>query len=598
MFCLAIVLGNAAEASAKFNRWLRAADPAGTLCPTRMECAYPWGWCGFAGRGHLIVRRGGNGRLLVVHGAVLDAKLRRELETSPDWEKLADRLPETTGQFVFACVREHPTKPILAGMDNLGMKSLFWSERNGVSTISNLSLLCGLLVGQSEQDSDYVRDLVIKDSVLPWKSMLRDVGRVQRGSYLTVTDGRVRTETNRFRDLHLQAVDRATALESLRQATRSLPSYGQSHLLGLTGGVDGRLMQALLMAEKIPFEAATHMMPCLDGDIARELAACAGVVHWPVGRSRGDAMVPLSKYFAYLPWSEGTYSWSVINQPSSVYDLVGYRGMIHLGGLGGEPARSYWDMASARYDSPEELIISRFFSPLKQGFYPNAKIAEQSRQDWLSLTRVEETVDRFVSMQVAYHDARLRGPIVLRANSTAVDYAWPLSNPEFYAYAWRLPRAERQAGVIFDDFIRELAPALLAIRWNKGNAGTYVKGGLQGLGDAAKDYIKKWEFVHVLRSKWHRPARHWSWPYVRRIVLAEFFGDPEVREWLRLHFGETGIGMVATFSPSYVSQSEKMVDLYLSWHFLRALHEANRPRTFWDLAWVRNAMAKISRIEN
>ncbi len=596
MFACAIVLGNAPEASVKFKHWLHTADSTGMLCPFLLQRTFSWGWIGIAGRGHLIMRQGAGGALLVVFGAVLDAPFRRELESSPDLEELTERLPKTTGQFVFASVREGSDRPVCVGTDNLGMRGMFWSTHKGVTAISNLSPLCGLMVDRHELDEEYMLDLITKDAVLPAKSMVADVHRIERGTHLVATGKQFRVVAGPHRDLHLWTRDRSAALESMRAAVRSLPDYGQQLLVGLTGGVDARLMQALLMAEKIPYETGTHSMPCLDGELARELARVAGVTHWSMGASRGDVLAPLTKYFTFLPWSEGTYSCSVINQPLVVHDLVAARGMIHLGGLGGETARSYWDMPSARFESPEELILARFFKPAFKGFYLTPEREAQSREAWLKLAQVEGTVDRFVSMQMAFHDARLRGTLALRCNSAHYDYAWPLSNPEFYAYAWRMPRSERQKGVIFDDFIREWAPPLLSVRWNKGNSGHYVKGGWEGFIQSAKNRVKRLHSVHILRGWQPLHTSGWTWSKIRAIFLLEFFADKDAHDWMHRHFARAGIELVCTLSPSYVSQAEKMMDFYIAENFLRSLVGGRRSATLWDLQWVQNAVAKASEI--
>ena len=590
MFALALTAGKSRESSRRFHRWLSQMDPSGALCPIRFEETFSWGWMGVAGAGQSVVLRQDDQRqFVVVSGQVLDKAVYQALTDAAGPWQAGMRLAETTGQFVFAKGSETASAPLVVGTDNLGMRPLFWNGEKKEFSIANHSTLCGLLAGRLELDESYVLDLTLKDAVLPWQSLLKGVRRVQRGRYLQLEAGRMHElPVRHFHDLSARHVSRAQAIESLCLATQSLAGHPQDYFLGLTGGRDSRLIMAMLLAEKIAFESGTHAMPCPDGQIAQQLADKAGVTHYGISRANQGVMTGVVKYLRWLPWSEGTMPLHTVDAPVTVHDMAAQRGMIHLGGLGGEVARSYWDQPEADFQTPEHVLQARFFRPYQNDFYLNARRLSQSREDWNSLLRHEGIDDPFVGTHIAYLDARLRGTLVLRTNCAWFDYAWPMANPEFYAYAWRLPRRERQQAAIFEEFIRELSPELLSVPWAAGNAGVYTAG--QNWMQRAKGRLKQSRSANVLRGRF-RLLQGQS-PTFRKseILLRAFFRDREAHAWLRETYGTKGVERLETCSSTYINEAQRSLTLYLMAHVVHCLQAASEAESFWDLPWLQAAL--------
>ena len=265
---------------------------------------------------------------------------------------------------------------------------------------------------------------------------------------------------------------------------------------------------AALLAEHVPIETATHALPSTDGTVAAHLASSVGVPHSGIRRGARGLYPSIGKYLRLLPWSEGTLHLGMLDDCFSVHDLAHLKGMVHLGGLGGEVGFVHIvGSGGGRVGSPQEILRRAVFCASKAALLsPSADHLDESRTRWRATLDVDWDGDPLALAQVAYLDTRLRGMLVLRTNCSWFDYAWTIATPQLYAYALRLPRRERQAGMIFDDLISALWPELL--RSLNGPAvmqGSVHRRGIRGVIRHAKEVAKRSEMLHVLRGHIRSP---------------------------------------------------------------------------------------------
>jgi hypothetical protein len=500
---------------------------------------------------------------------------------------VARHLLHATGQFLVLGASE--AGGLTFGSDNLGMRPLFVAEARDGFYISNHSSLTGKLVGSTRPDLRFARDLIVNDAVVPSLCMVADVRRIDRGESVLFDAESRRMIGTRAKDQLLDEGSREQALESLRAAARALKTTGRAHLLGLTGGRDSRLAMAAMMSEGVEFETATHGVPCADASAAKQLATLAGVAHHGIRRRTRGLYPSLAKFLKLLPWSDGSINLGMLEDAYTVHDLAADTGRIHLGGLGGEVARAYWDAAESAFQSSAEVIETRFFAPHKKVFYPQAADWQESQERWLDMLNIGWHGDPMVLPQIAYLDARLRGMLGLRTNLCLYDYAWILATPDLYRYALRLPRAERQSGAIFEDLIAALCPKLLSVPWAAGNAGIVHRSGWRGIVRQIKQRAKQSPTAHRIRG--HLGGRKGA-DSLSDIVVREFLRDPDNCEWIRSWASPEALAAMQTGSPTYRAQTEKCVSVRLAHIALEAVADgADVTRRLWTQRWLQQVMA-------
>jgi len=601
MFAIAVVsreVAEAADCSARFGAWVTATDPGGRFFHPMLSEHTPWGWVGVAGAGEGVaeyVLHDGPRAVtrLFVHGLILDSDLLAALRSGQGDGSLVDRVRHADGQFVYAAIRCQPSPHFECGTDSLGMRPMYANDLAAPTVAANYSCLCGLLCDQLRLRPRTVLDFAIKDSVLPNDSVIDGVFRLNRGDTVHLDGARLVLRPCELGDLATTDTSEDKAADSVLRATKALADYPRVPLLGLTGGKDSRLMMALMLAAGVEFESATHHHPCKDTLVARELARSAGVVHWTIDRCRLDVTVALTRYLAMLPYSEGLCSMPEPDEGNTVHDLVAERGMIHVGGLGGEVLRAYWDGPEGGFTEPRQVIDYKFFQQKYDPIYPDSEALEQSREDWYRLVDNGRGVDEFVVSQVAYLDARLRGTISARTNMADYDYAWPLANRKLYHHALHRPRADRQEGNIFEEWIRRLAPDLLKVPWAAG-AATYFggKGLLAGI-KRLRIRLGRLGALQRVRGKYHktREKLRVSGRSSADRLLSAFLSCQGVREWIGQFVSPAGLELLYSGSPSFYSSVTAMFGLYHLDQFLKQLRSGGpgSPRD-WRSGALNNIM--------
>ncbi|HOD83293.1 MAG: hypothetical protein BWX88_01712 [Planctomycetes bacterium ADurb.Bin126] len=540
MFAFAAIsreVASASECRSRFDLWLDVVDPGHRFFQPLFRSPTAWGWLGVAGGGAPLAqalesRTPGDTRLWV-HGLVLNAELNAALERGQDLVSLLSRLRTANGQFLYVLLGGGQAPAFECGTDCLGMRPLYANDLRSPSVVSNYSSLAGVLSGRLDLEAAHVLDFALKDSVLPNASMIQGICRLNRGDAVRLEEATLRVASCEHRNLTRPDVSEDQAVEDILDSLQALPRLGRRLLLGLTGGKDSRLMMAMLMAAKVDFECATHNHPCKDSLLAGQLARRAGARYWPVPRGHSSPGRLLPRYLSLLPFSEGVQPLSDLDPADTVHELAAVRGMVHVGGLGGEVLRGYWDPFEADLHDPGQSLDIKFFQPKFDFLYPPGAM-ERSRQAWHALVDDRSGVDEFVCVHVAYLDARLRGTIATRTNAAWYDYAWPLANRLLYAHALGKPRKQRQDGDIFESLIRRLAPSLLEVPWAGGAAGYFGGRGLRNRLRNLRIRLGRVPALQMLRGRLGRlrgmvqPRT----PSAAQRILSAFLEERDVQHWL------------------------------------------------------------------
>ncbi len=597
MICVAAASKETTEArdcESLFKRWVSIVDPGGCFFASVFSLKTDWGWLGLAGTElascDLKVDRDSLAKLFV-GGMILDKEILGKLRSHDVVDaSVLDEIRQARGQFIYVAYMEKGCEYFECGTDSLQLKPLYGNDLKCPSVVSNYASLCGVLAGGCELNVETAVDFVIKTPVLPNASMVSGVYHLSRGTSVRLAGERFSVEDCGFGNLATQAVTEQEACSDLLDGTKALGDYPGIPLLGLTGGRDSRLMMAALVAADIPFESATHRAPSKDSLTAAKLASRCGVKHWILARTGEETSCAVASYLATLPLCDGYYGFPMFERGPTVHSLVEVRGMIHVGGLGGEVLKSYWDPQDAMFQTPQEAVLTRFFKPACEALYQSRDQMERSKDAWLNLVENAEGVDPFVVFSIAYLDARLRGLDSACANGTLWAYAWPLANRALLCHAFQLPRAERQRGAIFERLIGIMAPHLLEAQWYDGRSGTYGDRGLRGLCHRLRRRASRFQTLHVLRGKAARlkrklrPGRE----SVSTRIVSRWFSSSEGLQFSRAIISSKGIKLLESGSVSYAGIVRKLFGLYHYDLFLRCLSDSQG-----RIEWQSDAMAKL-----
>ena len=428
---------------------------------------FPWGNIAYSKNCHFI-RRKEDGATTVVAGQPLP----RGLSTS--FENLADGANVTAdGFFVYANCHANS---VTVSTDALSMCPLYVNDLQSPTVFSNYSTLAGCLLGKFDSNHSAILDYATKDSLLENDSFVAGIHRACRGSvYSTNQTGVSSRRINDNLKLPRNDID---FKEAVGEFSESVINYAADHsvLLGLTGGLDSRIPLAALLRNKSSFLAATHNHPCKDSDISKALSDRFSFQIQLIPKTSKTVHQGLAMFAKRQLQSEGLALPTSWEFGKSVNDLAADEDFLHIGGLGGEVTRGYWDDGAAGFNSFREAISTRFFSPRTEAFFPANTSNEERKNKWLSSPEIDSPVDEFASLHIAYLDRRLRAVIASRSNSLDCSFAWPLANSKLYQYSMRLPRADRQAPTTLTKLIEEMYPQLLDAPLHRGSAGKHSKG--------------------------------------------------------------------------------------------------------------------------
>jgi len=172
------------------------------------------------------------------------------------------------------------------GTDKIGQNLLFFGQHNGnfvfASYVTQL-MASGLLT--KELDLEGFADLLACEFVLGDRTLFRDVRIIGPATYLVIEGTKVRAQQywriddiDSDRGLDDEFVDELDA--SWRLAVRRAIRPGSESTIGLTGGVDSRMILAAAAAQDLPLFSYTGGLPdSTDVLLARQAAEMTGARH-------------------------------------------------------------------------------------------------------------------------------------------------------------------------------------------------------------------------------------------------------------------------------------------------------------------------------
>ena len=175
---------------------------------------------------------------IIVNGAILEPSLIARLDSGIASVAEIDKLREAPGQFVFILVPNQQHENWVCGTSILAERPLFVDDLDTPDVLSNYASLCGLLSGNTEIDSANVLDYATKDAILPTASMVHGVYRMRRGEGLEVCKNKWRIAPPLGKPLLEGHASEDAAIESMKNAVRSIYLQEKMPLIGLTGGRD------------------------------------------------------------------------------------------------------------------------------------------------------------------------------------------------------------------------------------------------------------------------------------------------------------------------------------------------------------------------
>jgi len=289
------------------------------------------------------------------------------LESGPDC------LRDIEGNFSVAWWdRKH--RRLTIGTDKIGQNLLFFGQHNGEfvfgSYITQL-LASGLLT--KELDLEGFADLLACEFVLGERTLFRDIQIIGPATYLVIEGERVQArqywridDIDSDRGLDEEYVDELDTV--WRLAVRRAIRPDSESTIGLTGGVDSRMILAAAAAQDLPLFSYTGGLPdSTDVLLARQAAELTGARHTfrLVEPSKADSWLETMVRY------QGGFVATLHTHPCmALFSTPGHDERIQ--GIGGTYVRGFWapkpsEPVSTAKDMPA-FIFNRLVAPKKRGY--------------------------------------------------------------------------------------------------------------------------------------------------------------------------------------------------------------------------------------
>jgi hypothetical protein len=404
----------------------------------------------------------------------------------------ADGPPQKVdGHFVFA---RWDGAGIAFFSDELGLRTLYYAPaKNGVWFSTRLEWVCAAS-GLREIDFHVLGPRWLLFNQLSFASGIKGIGRVGPGGYLRVHRGAVAdVGTGRW----TPAFEGGTTAQTVSVAESLAAcafSAGRAVSVGLSGGLDSRLLLALLL-RRAAGEVRTHSFGSekdpdvfLAGRIARALRLQHTILHEPVPAS--DACLSLARsYAAHTHLTEPVSSCLKLRY----YPRLREEGVVVVDGAFGEFARRQYlnrilfrgRAALVGHDARALLPLMRvdrgcLFTPDVQRMLSEGALAELDQVlAGLPDADVVEPENLLDLLTVRTRIPNYAGPDQARLDGEVMNYM-PLAQPSFLRAALACPVKSRRKAEVHRDTLRRWHPLLT--RFPLAKSGTTYPFSLSHLG--------------------------------------------------------------------------------------------------------------------
>ncbi|MEA3410021.1 MAG: asparagine synthase-related protein [Pseudomonadota bacterium] len=397
-------------------------------------------------------------------------------------EQGVDCLTSVHGNFLVAWWEEKKRRLVLAN-DRIGQTLLFFKSRAGKFTFGSMLARVTAVSGPpAETEIDGFSDLLTFGFVLDRKTLFRDVYTLPPASCLVCENGKTSISTYwRLDQIEPRSGYDENRLDELahtfRGAVRRAIPPGETTSIGLTGGLDSRVILAAATADRLRVSTYTGgFHDSTDVKLAKMLADLTDTKH--VFRSIGPEH--LAEWLEPMVRLQGGIVATLHSHPCNTL-FAKKVDQARIQGIGGEYVRGFWIpgryQGSAASGKANQFLFDRMVGSARKNYLNDIWRPEYAE---MGISRSRERLTRLVDSYACPDDpvARihyvylhercrkiLNKAVIISRNRMGVYL--PYLDFEWIRVVSEIPMGERISNTIQIDLIRRLAPELLDVPYSK-----------------------------------------------------------------------------------------------------------------------------------